>query len=582
MTKIIRSFSCLLLLFATCHSVRAQEVADLLFIGGKIVTVDPQFSIAEALAVRDGKIIGVGTQQDVERLRGAQTEVVNLEGRMMLPGLIDSHVHAVSAATYEFDHTIPEMRSVADVLQYIRDRVRAVPEGEWIQLEQVFVTRLAERRFPTRQELDEAAPKNPVVYQTGPDAALNSLALKISGIDKDFSLPPDVIGRIEHDPQTGEPTGLLRGGATKFVKTGKTSARSPTQEETIELLRKLMLDYNSVGLTSFSDRNADDDTVAIYQALHERGLATCRVFLFYAVNANAPLAEIEERLKNAAQNSLHQHDPMIWLRGVKVFLDGGMLTGSALMREPWGVSRIYSITDPSYMGERKIDPERLYQVSKLALSNGFQMTAHSVGDGAVHALIDAYEEVNRDLPIRDLRPCITHSNFMSREAIERMQKLGIVADLQPVWLWLDGATLREHFGERRLEYFQPYKSLFDANVIIGGGSDHMQKIGSLRSVNPYNPFLGMWITLTRLPQRANEPLHPEQIINREQAIRLYTINNAYLSFEEKEKGSLEVGKWADMIIVDRDLLACPVNEIKDTQVLATYLGGKCVYRKANK
>jgi hypothetical protein len=189
---------CLLLLFATSRSARAQDTAELMFIGGKIVTVDQQFSIAEALAVRDGKIIAVGSQAEVERLRGDQTEVVNLEGRMMLPGLIDSHVHAVSAATYEFDHAIPEMKSIADVLQYIRERAKVVPEGEWIQLEQVFVTRLAERRFPTRQELDEAAPKHPVVYQTGPDAALNSLALKLSGIDKNFSLPPGVIGRIEH------------------------------------------------------------------------------------------------------------------------------------------------------------------------------------------------------------------------------------------------------------------------------------------------------------------------------------------------------------------------------------------------
>src|SRR5215471_1375037 len=143
--------------------------------------------------------------------------------------------------------------------------------------------------------------------------------------------------------------------------------------------------------------------------------------------------------------------------------------------------------------------------------------------------------INEDLPVRERRPCITHSNFMSAEAIERMHQLGIVADLQPAWLWLDGATLVAQFGDERLAYFQPYKSLFDRGVVIGGGSDHMQKIGSRRSVNPYNPFLGMWITLARQPRRSDSPLHPEQRLTREQALRLYTINNAFLTFEEKEK-----------------------------------------------
>jgi len=154
-----------------------------------------------------------------------------------------------------------------------------------------------------------------------------------------------------------------------------------------------------------------------------------------------------------------------------------------------------------------------------------------------------------------------------------------VLDLQPVWLWLDGATLRKQFGDERLTYFQPYKTLFENGVMVGGGSDHMQKIGSLRSINPYNPFLGMWITLTRQPRWTDQPLHPEQRISREQAIRLYTINNAYLTFEEKEKGSLEKGKLADLIVLDRDILTCPVNDVRNIQVAQAYLGGKLVYQR---
>jgi len=163
--------------------------------------------------------------------------------------------------------------------------------------------------------------------------------------------------------------------------------------------------------------------------------------------------------------------------------------------------------------------------------------------------------------------------------IQKMKELGIVVDLQPDWLWLDGATLRKQFGDERMTYFQPYKSLFESGVAVGGGSDHMQKIGSLRSINPYNPFLGMWITLARQPRWTDRPLHPEQRISREQAIRLYTINNAYLTFEENEKGSLEKGKLADFVVLDKDILSCPVDEVRNIQVEETYLGGKIVYQR---
>ena len=278
------------------------------------------------------------------------------------------------------------------------------------------------------------------------------------------------------------------------------------------------------------------------------------------------------------RSARHPYNNRLWLRGVKIFLDGGMLTGSAYMREPWGISTIYSITDPNYRGLLYVEPSKLYEMSKLALSNDLQFTAHSVGDGAVHALIDAYERIAKnDFSLDGKRPCITHCNFMSAEAIERMGKFGIVADLQPAWLLLDGKTLLKQFGETRTAYFQPYRTLADAGVTVGGGSDHMQKIGSLRSVNPYNPFLGMWGAVARLPRGLETPMHAEQKISRYEAIRLYTLNNAYLTFEEKEKGSIEAGKLADFIILDRNLLDCPEEEIPTTQVLATYLGGSRIY-----
>ena len=552
-----------------------QASRESVLTGGKIVTVDPQFRIAEAMRIRDNRIVAVGSTAEVLRGAAADAIQVDLGGRTVLPGLIDSHVHAPAAAVYEFDHPQPTMNSIADVLAYLADRTQVVPAGQWIRLQQVFVTRLEERRFPTRQELDSVAPHHPVIYRTGPDAALNSLALQLSGIDRDYQLPPGSTGKIERDPQTGEPTGILR-GASQYVSF-RESQQSPSFQQHAAHLRQLIQDYNSVGITSISDRSATDSGIALYQHLLDNDQLTCRVFLYYNVDGQGSPQQVRQQITTAANHPLHEENRWLWLRGIKVFLDGGMLTGSAWMREPWGVSQIYSITDPQYRGELKIPPERLFQISKLALENGLQMTAHSVGDGAVHALLAAYAEVDKTLPVRPLRPCITHCNFMSREAIGMMADLGVVADLQPAWLYLDGATLLEQFGQQRTEYFQPYRSLFDAGVIIGGGSDHMQKIGSLRSVNPYNPFLGIWTALTRQPRQVAEPLHPQQRITREEAIRLYTINNAYLTFEEHEKGSLEVGKLADFIVLDRDILTCQLDEIRNTRVLQTYVDGRLVF-----
>jgi predicted amidohydrolase YtcJ len=311
--------------------------------------------------------------------------------------------------------------------------------------------------------------------------------------------------------------------------------------------------------------------------MRDAGELPVRVSASYHVDHIGTLESIKGRIRAAAAHPLRAEDPMLRVIGIKMFLDGGMLTGSAYMREPWGVSKTYGITDPNYRGVLFIPRARLLPIVRETVEAGLQFTAHSVGDGAVHTLLDVYEEVNRTTPVAPTRPCVTHANFMSAEAVRQFARLGAVVDVQPVWLWLDTRTLAGQFGYDRLRYFQPLRSLFDAGVVAGGGSDHMQKIGSLRSTNPYNPFLGMWVAITRTGRWYDRPLHPEEALSREQALRMYTINNAYLLFKEKEVGSIEVGKWADLVVLDRDLLTCPVEEVRGTRVVETYLAGRRVY-----
>ncbi len=302
-----------------------------------------------------------------------------------------------------------------------------------------------------------------------------------------------------------------------------------------------------------------------------------RIAVSHHIDTIGSLDDVKSHIRHVAANPLCKPDPMLRIIGIKTYLDGGMLTGSAYMREPWGVSKTYGITDPNYRGVLFIPKERLKPIVQTTVESGLQFTAHSVGDGAVHALLDVYDGLSREMPIRQTRPCITHANFESPEAIATAARLGVNLDIQPIWLYLDTRTLVSQFGYDRLRWFQPLHSLFEAKVIVGGGSDHMQKIGSLRSINPYNPFLGMATAVTRQARWYEGRLHPEEALTREQAIRFYTWNNAFLLFLEDQIGSLEAGKFADFIVLDTDLLKCGEDEIKKTKVLKTYMNGKLVF-----
>jgi predicted amidohydrolase YtcJ len=573
MLKFLANFCAALLLSAALTTIACADAPDLILHHAKVITVDKDFSIHAALAVSDGRIVAVGTNEDILKLQGVHTQLVDAGGQTIIPGLIDSHVHPSGAAMTDFDHQVPQMDSIADVLAYIRARAKELGPGKWVNVSQVFITRLEERRYPTRAELDAAAPENPVVFSTGPDASVNTLALQLSGIDKDFVVTGK--GYLEKDPQTGEPTGILR-SCTRYIKS-ESSSKPASEADRRARLAELLHAYNAVGLTAVCDRSADRSAVDRYRGLLEADKLTVRMAVSWHIGTDDDVQAVQERIREVAQHPLTKGDSRLRIIGIKTFLDGGMLTGSAYMRQPWGVSEIYSIRDPAYRGVLFIPREKLLPIVKTTIENNLQFTAHSVGDGAVHQLLDVYEEIARTQPIKPSRPCITHSNFMSKAAVEQAARLGVVLDIQPAWLYLDGQTLRAQFGEERLRYFQPLRSIFAAGGIAGGGSDHMQKIGPRRSINFYDPFLAMATAVRRLPKGADEPLHPEESLSREQMLRFYTINNAWVIRQENELGSLEVGKQADFVLLDTDLLTCPAEEIENTTVLATYVAGKEVY-----
>ena len=359
----------LLVLGLRTAPAHAQE-ADLILHNGKVVTVDRGFALRQALAIKDGRLTRVGTDREVLQARGPKTRVVDLGGKTVLPGLIDSHTHPAGASMTEFDHPIAEMETIQDVLDYVKSRAKVLGVGKWVVLRQVFITRLKEQRYPTREELDRAAPDNPVLFATGPDASLNSLALKESGIDKDFKV--EGAGRVEKDAKTGEPTGILR-NLTRFVKVAS-SDRKPTRQDERGRLLELFRDYNAIGLTSIIDRDAADSAIEQYQELLGSDALTLRIGISKHVDTNGRLEKVIEDIKKVAAHPLRFGTPMLRVVGIKTYLDGGMLTGSAYMRKPWGVSRIYAIDDPEYRGVLFIPSQKLVPIVRATVESGLQFT----------------------------------------------------------------------------------------------------------------------------------------------------------------------------------------------------------------
>jgi predicted amidohydrolase YtcJ len=553
------------------------EPADLIVHNGKILTVDEKSSIVEAVAVKGERILAVGSDAAILKHRGPTTKVIDAKGRTVMPGLYDSHTHPVGAALSELDEELPYLQSLEDVFAYIRKKAEKLPDEEWIVLRFAFPTRLKEARFPTRAELDKAAPKHPVLYNAGPASLVNSMALKVSGITRDTKNPAN--GVVVKDPATGEPTGMLRNaeGLLKGVPGNKASTADKR-----EAVKKLFKLYNAYGITSIADRSASRSALDLYYALHKDNELTLRINVARSFSPYGTREEIAKRL-----DELPGKDGLggpsgkggIWIRigPIKFFLDGGMLNGTAYMRQPWPKGETYQIVEDDYRGLLFTSPEQVKIVAEEAAQRKWSVTAHTAGEGAMDVLLDGYEFVDRIVPIKDLRFCITHANFPSQQNLERCKRLGVCADVQPAWLYKDGDTLHRVLGKERTRWFQPYKSWLKYTT-IGGGSDHMIKLDPRKATNPWDPWLGIQVAVTRATE-SGQVLFPEECLTRMEALRLYTINNAYLHHEEKDKGTLEPGKLADLIIVDRDYLTCPAASIGETRVLKTIVGGRVVYER---
>jgi predicted amidohydrolase YtcJ len=558
-------------LFFFAAPLYSQRPPGTIYYNGAIVTLWPAHPVAQAVAIRGDRFVAVGSDQDVLRTAGPSTVKVNLHGRSALPGLIDSHCHPIEAALGERRSQVPPLRSIADIQAYIRHRAATLPARQIILVPHVFVTRLKERRYPTRAELDAAAADRPVIVDNGYASVLNSAALKKLAISVSTPQPAD--GKIIKDAQ-GRPSGLVM-GAPELLAPLRATPPANLQDR-LWALETMLHHYNEVGITSIIDRAEGPPGFRAYQALDRQGKLTARCYVTYIIGAQGTPAQVRDSILRIPFVTGWGDD---WYRvgTLKTFLDGGICMGTAYLRKPYGPNTgLYGYHDPNYRGVLSVPEANLVAMAKTADELGWQMTAHTTGGGATDLLLQAYQAANREKPIRDLRFTVTHGNFPDPHAIQVAKNLGVAFDCQPAWLYLDGPAIRNVFGPARMANFIPLASLFRAGIVVAGGSDHMIGLDPNTSTNPYNPFLGMWIAITRKTVDGTV-INPAQRISRRQALRMYTLNGAWLSFEEKKKGSIEPGKLADMVVIDRNYLSCPVDDIKDIQALRTVVGGKVVF-----
>jgi predicted amidohydrolase YtcJ len=562
---------CALLAPAIAVSVFGAD-ADLILHGGKIVTVDNRFSIAEAVAIKGGKISAVGRSADVlKRERGPETRVVDLHGKTVLPGLIDAHVHALEAGLSEYRRKLPIFDSIATIQAYIRERAKVTPKGEWIVVPRTLPPRLKEMRFPTGEDLN-VTPDHPVAFDGSYVWSANPKALEVSGITRDTPNPPG--GEIVKGAD-GEPNGILR-NASQLLK-GVTKAETFTDEEQLAALEQMLKLYAAAGLTAVGDRGASKVDVALYQRLKADQKLPVRVVMTWLLPTNAETADLVREIQDSTWTT-NQGDEWLKFGTFKVILDGGQSVGTAYQRMPYGPfgRQLYGQTNPDARGTLFVAPDKLYALYEAARSKGWQLTAHTQGGGAIDTLLDVFERLDREKPIAPTRSHIVHGSFLSENAIARMKRMGIALDAQPDWLYFDVPALERVFGRENMRWFFPLRSVLDNGIVAAGGSDHMIGHDKNTATNPFNPFFNMSMAITRR-MRDGSVFYPEERVTREQALRMYTNGAAWIQFAEKERGSIEPGKLADLVVIDRDYLTCPEDQIRAIEPLMTMVGGKVVY-----
>ena len=530
--------------------------ATLIFQSGKIITVDPRNDIFEAIAIRDGKILAVGNNRDVLRFKGPKTQVIDLHGRAVIPGIIDSHSHPTLDGLKIFQPDLSKATTLAEIIQMMAAKVRESQPGEWVMNSGIWnESKLAEKRNPTRWDLDPISPHNPVFLNRGHLAVVNSEALRVLGITEDTPNPPG--GTYEKDPTTGKLTGRLYEKAIDGVRAAQPEL---TRDQLMAVERQALNDLAAAGVTSV--RSAADSQAAMraYIALHNRGELILRTSVNIMINPNLPAAELEKMFRDGPVSS-GLGDDMLSVWGIKFVADGG--SDLAYLRKDY-------VNRPGFRGQPGATQENLTNAVRLCNKYGWRVGVHVVGDAAVDMVLNAFEAADKDDSIVGKRWALEHGYILHPEQMDKLKQLGIIMHMQTWHLYNLRRNFLQNYGPEYAAMSHPYRELINRGIPILGGTDWY--------LESNDNFKWMWVEITR-KTIDGEVVGIDQKLSREESLRFHTIWAAYSTFEENVKGSLEPGKFADLVVLSADYLNVPEDEIKDITPLLTMVGGKVVFKK---
>jgi len=532
-----------------------SQIKKAAFINGSIYTVNPKQPTAEAVYVEDDIIKFVGSNADVKKLTDDKTEIIDLEGRQMLPGFIDDHTHFADGGFYLLGINLRNAKSTGEFKQILKDydknnSPRWITGGYWDHEAWEI------KELPTKEMIDEAVPNTPVFISRfdGHMAVANSAALKIAGITKDTKSPKG--GMIVKDPKTGEPTGVLKDDAMNLVQE---KIPTPTPAEYEAAMMRAMQEAREHGFTSIQDMTMPDELEALKKLEKENKLTN----RFYSRSPVYTYKKLVDAGIKAGTGS-----KFLKLGSLKAFADGSLGSSTALFFDGYA-------QEPSNKG---LAMEYLTngELKKWALDadkHGLQLCIHAIGDSANYLILKLYEEIEKTNPKWDRRFRIEHAQHVRFSDIPKFKELGVIASVQPYHCIDDGVWAEKRIGKERIKYTYPYKSLLDNGVKMCFGSDWY--------VAPLNALYGIYAAVTRrtLDDKNPDGWIPEQKIPLDEAIKCYTINNAYAAFEENVKGSIEPGKYADFVVLDRNLFKIAPEEIRNVNVDMTIVGGITVYKR---
>jgi predicted amidohydrolase YtcJ len=523
----------------------AVTSADLALTGGNVLTLRSSQPSAEAVAVKGDRIVKVGTNEEISQLVGKDTKVIRLNGKTVVPGFIDTHIHVADFGRLLTWIDLSDVGSIKEMQKSLSRHVEKLPNGKWLLGRGWDQTRFAEKRLPTRFDLDVVSPDNPVIFyhQSGQVCVVNSKALELAGVTRLTPVPPG--GAIDRDAETDEPTGVLRDNATNLIWA---AIPQPSEEELVEAAGLACEKILEAGVTSVHWMALSPIELSIIRKLLAQNRLPMRVYVVIPVNLLDSIADFQST-----------GDSALKVGGAVISADGYLAARTAALLQPYSDA-------PAASGNLLCTQEEMNALTNKILKMGLQLVIHAMGDKAVDAALTAIEQTSREAPRKDARNRIEQAAVLNEELINRMKKQKVIVSVQPcvvasefsVW------SATEHLGAERARWLYPLKTLLKNGIRVIGGSDC--------PMEPLSPLTGIQAVVTR-------EFFTEERITVDEALRMYMVDAAYSSGEENIKGSIETGKLADLTVLSHDPRKVPPSEIENIAVEMTIVGGRVAYSK---